>query len=246
MPWTVSASRVARLLSGEKVEGTPERAELGKLFEEGYQNACWELGLLRCAGPSGGPDAVNVDDYLLDDFVEIVVDHVSRCGELVDETHEREAAEIAEAFLRAGVAGRTPATKFRKIEDDRYVAAKPDLVDDLAGLVVEFKIYEPGEYAKAQSEVFSWVFRYPVWLVGWDGVSVVSRLVEGRDLELPAIPEGKFSWTDECRVLGLRRPFYHRPWFDDGNNDHGDYYDEYLDGYWGYDEDYDDDEDYYY
>ena len=37
----ISSSKVAALISGDPISGTPERQEFGKKFEEAYQYACW-------------------------------------------------------------------------------------------------------------------------------------------------------------------------------------------------------------
>jgi len=37
----ISSSKVASLISGDIMNGTPERQEFGKKFEEAYQHACW-------------------------------------------------------------------------------------------------------------------------------------------------------------------------------------------------------------
>jgi len=55
----ISASKVASLASGDPIDGTPDRKEFGKLFEEAYQYTCWAWKGVPWRDISAIPDQCN-------------------------------------------------------------------------------------------------------------------------------------------------------------------------------------------
>ncbi len=185
---TISSSEVAKILCQEEMEGDPIRGEFGKLFEEAYQQACYQN---RYEG---------VTPSNIENFIEIVQEYIEDRCELLTEDEIEEAARITRAFHSLGMWGYTPKTEFREVWDGHYIAAKPDLFDRNMGVYYEFKIYAPGEYALAQSKVFSWVVKSKIILVGWDGDEAVVENIDGRSLKFDNIPEDAFQETPAERV----------------------------------------------
>lgn len=111
--------------------------------------------------------------------------------------HKR-ALRIATGFLKKKIKGKTPATVFRKIWSDHYIAAKPDLYDSkkIHGVkYIEFKTYPLDEYTRAQAFVFSWVLNRPILLVGWNNGDVEIETIFHQDNQFK-IPFSQLTEND--------------------------------------------------
>jgi hypothetical protein len=220
----VASSKVASLLTDDVLNGTPERQEFGKRFEQAYQHACWVwkgIPWKRNAGVVVDGNCPKCGKPASSRFSECGLCHrrwhpgcgmlisvenapVPTCKDctgqaIIDTFKEKmgdsiEGERIAAAFFGANIRGLNPSTVFREIPGNPgyFISAKPDLVTS-TGTWYEFKTYAIRGYAIAQCNVFSWVIGRPVTLVGWDGTTVQKRVVDGKNVEIPEIPEEWFS-----------------------------------------------------
>jgi len=166
----VKASDVAKLLS-KPPEGDEVSLRFGKIFEEEYALAnhiyswAWYAQIPRW-------------------FVRKVAARLRAEGiyrrDLILKAYRAYAA-----LLKAGVIGRKPRTKFRKLTDNIFVAAQPDLYDESADTYYEFKLYPINDYARKQAEVFAWVLERPIVLAGLKEDSKGYLSVEKEVIEPP-------------------------------------------------------------
>jgi hypothetical protein len=72
------------------------------------------------------------------------------------------------ALLRIGVVGYKPKTVFRKLTENIYIAAQPDIYNPDTDTYYEFKLYPVTStcFARKQAEIFAWVLQKSVTLVG--------------------------------------------------------------------------------
>jgi len=147
----VKASDVAKLLS-KPPEGDEVLLRFGKIFEEEYTLANHIYSQAWLAQVSRW-------------FIRKVAARLKAEGiyrrDLVLKAYRAYAA-----LLSAGVVGEKPRTRFRKISDNIFIAAQPDLYNESTDTYYEFKLYPINDYARKQAEVFAWVLEKPIVLIG--------------------------------------------------------------------------------
>ena len=115
----------------------------------------------------------------------------------------RESVGLYQCLLRAGVRGKKPRTRFRKLREGVYLAAQPDIESPTRDpRFVEFKTYSLTPFARAQTRVFAWVLQETVRLVGvrkeGDRYVPEAEKIGPEELGSVDIPEGVGTPQEFC------------------------------------------------
>lgn len=168
--YEVSASEIAKQVS-PPTKAPRKYLVFGKAFEEAYTYMTY-VGRTRNA--MGG---------FCSDLKQRLENHGVEDEELVTRGYR-----MASCLLDADAQGRKPKTRTRDHKDVK-VFAQPDLIHEtpFVEYFIEFKTGSIDDYARAQSQVFSWVIDSGIKLIG---------LHEGEDGYVSAEDE----WIDEVEI----------------------------------------------
>jgi hypothetical protein len=147
----VRTTDIAKKIAGEP-KGDPVNMIFGKIFEECYTEATW-------IGESVMNHKRLNGKFIAKMGAKMKVEGIGN-RELLHSAYKMYAA-----LLMNNVIGRKPPTEFRKVKNGLYIAAQPDIENDEDGYI-EFKTYPINNYSRIQCEVFAWVLKEKVRLVG--------------------------------------------------------------------------------
>lgn len=188
----VTSSEIAALTSPPH-SSSKENIIFGKIFEEEYTKATYLYEKLEFFGKE-----------ISKKYLRAVAWRLKNDG-IYDKKLLIRAYRMYATLLGGGIAGRKPKTSFRKLSQETFVAAQPDLEN--LGKYYEFKTYHIDEYARSQSHVFSWVLREPIELVGMiemgDGkFQLESEKIVATGLVLPDFSQRIGSEQEACKRCG--------------------------------------------
>lgn len=152
MEKVIKTSDIAKQIS-KPTKASEAELKFGKIFEEEYTRNTW---LVEKHGASRISSTY---------FRKKLAARLKSAGL---EKWIRKGYRMYACLLKNKVVGRKPPTAFRKI-NDITVAGQPDLVEEHwreEDKYYEFKTHPIDDYARTQAEIFSWVLRKPIILVG--------------------------------------------------------------------------------